>query len=75
MVSLAAYLTATGGPLLMLLFFKTLEKQPCKQETVQAEEWFSTKWTNKGTEINCVIREPCKPVLSENYLVQSFEKI
>ena len=37
------------------LFFKTLEKQPCKQKTVQAEEWSSTKWTNESTKINRVI--------------------
>ena len=29
-----------GGPLLTL-FFETLEKQLCKQKTMQAEEWFS----------------------------------
>ena len=28
---------STGGPLLTL-FFKTLEKQPCKQKTVKVEE-------------------------------------
>ena len=44
----------TGGPLLTR-FFQTVEKQLCKQKTVQAEEWFSTKWTNKGTKINRVI--------------------
>ena len=57
---------STGGPLLTL-FFETLEKQQCKQKTVQAEEWFSTKWKNKSTKINRVtylenhvVREPCK---------------
>ena len=52
-VSRGAYYS-TEGPLITL-FFESLEKQPCKQKTVLAEEWFSTKWTNKGTKINRVI--------------------
>ena len=50
MVNHTNNLATTGGPLLTL-FFKTLEKQPCKQRS----DLVNTKWKNESTKLNCVI--------------------